>query len=69
LKAAIKISVNERSMSIESRTLAELLADLSINLNGVAILLNSEIAIPEKFPTTQLRDGDQLEFVHFVGGG
>ncbi|HJX84981.1 MAG TPA: sulfur carrier protein ThiS, partial [Candidatus Angelobacter sp.] len=35
----------------------------------VAVELNLEIAPRASWMTTQLKDGDKLEIVHFVGGG
>ena len=35
----------------------------------VAVELNREIVSRDQWPTTQLKDGDRLEIVHFVGGG
>jgi thiamine biosynthesis protein ThiS len=35
----------------------------------VAVELNRDIVPRERWPETQLKDGDRLEVVHFVGGG
>ena len=35
----------------------------------VAVELNREIVPRSQWDETQLRDGDHLEIVHFVGGG
>jgi thiamine biosynthesis protein ThiS len=35
----------------------------------VAVELNREIVPRDRWIATELREGDQLEIVHFVGGG
>lgn len=35
----------------------------------VVVELNREILDRERFPATEIREGDQVELVHFVGGG
>jgi thiamine biosynthesis protein ThiS len=35
----------------------------------VAVELNRELVPRDRWPSTQLGDGDKLEIVHFVGGG
>ncbi len=52
-----------------SLTLTSLLAQLGMKTDRVAIELNSNIVPRDKWNTTNLADGDQLEIVHFVGGG
>lgn len=50
-------------------TVAQLVEALGIKSDRVAIELNQEIAPRDRWPETQLNEGDQLEIVHFVGGG
>ena len=42
---------------------------MDMQSDRVAIELTRDIVSREKWPQTQLRDGDRLEIVHFVGGG
>jgi sulfur carrier protein len=35
----------------------------------VAVELNRDIVPRDRWPETNLKDGDRLEVVHFVGGG
>ena len=35
----------------------------------VAVELNRDIVPRDRWSTTELHEGDQLEIVHFVGGG
>ena len=50
-------------------SLAELIEQLGMKSDRVAVELNREIASRSQWPQTQLKDGDRLEIVHFVGGG
>jgi thiamine biosynthesis protein ThiS len=35
----------------------------------VAVELNRDLVPRDRWPSTQLENGDKLEIVHFVGGG
>lgn len=50
-------------------TLAELVEQLGMKSDRVAIELNLKIAPRANWAETRLQDGDRLEIVHFVGGG
>jgi len=53
----------------EISTVASLVAQLGLKSDRLAIELNREIVTRSEWERTPLRDGDQLEIVHFVGGG
>lgn len=50
-------------------TLAVLIETLGMKSDRVAVELNREIAPRDRWSDIILKDGDQLEIVHFVGGG
>jgi sulfur carrier protein len=50
-------------------SLAELIEQLGMKGDRVAVELNRAIVSRAEWPATQLNDGDRLEIVHFVGGG
>jgi len=50
-------------------TLAELVEQLGMKGDRVAIELNREIAPRDRWASIELNHGDRLEIVHFVGGG
>jgi len=50
-------------------TLAALVESLNMKSDRVAIELNRDIVPRDHWPETELKDGDRLEIVHFVGGG
>lgn len=50
-------------------TVLALLAYLSLPEKKIAVERNREIVSKSTFDTTKLSDGDQLEIIHFIGGG
>lgn len=50
-------------------TLAGLIEQLGMKQDRVAVELNRDIVPRDKWPQTNLSEGDRLEIVHFVGGG
>ena len=53
----------------DALTLTALVDSLGMKGDRVAIELNLDIVPRDRWPSTELRDGDRLEIVHFVGGG
>jgi thiamine biosynthesis protein ThiS len=53
----------------EGLTLAALVAQLGMKPDRVAVELNQSIVQRGQWEHTALHTGDQLEIVHFVGGG
>jgi thiamine biosynthesis protein ThiS len=49
--------------------LDDLIADLGLKGDRVAIEHNGNIVTRAEWDSTTLADGDRLEIVHFVGGG
>lgn len=70
MNAIITISVNGEQRSIGGGlSVAGLLADIGLDRRKVAVERNLEIVPKSSFDTTLLAEGDQLEIVHFIGGG
>ena len=66
----IPITVNGEPRQIPApATLAELLAQIGLDTRKVAVERNLEIVPRSTYAATQLAAGDQLEIVHFIGGG
>ena len=63
------LQINGEKREIAANTLAELVEQLGMKGDRVAIELNLEIVARDQWPSTPLHDGDRLEIVHFVGGG
>ena len=66
----IKIKLNGKAkVIIENLKIINLISDLKIPVKKVAIELNAEIIDKKKLNKIKLKDGDQIEIVHFIGGG
>ena len=50
-------------------TIADLVTQLGLNQRRIAVEVNRDIIAREQYPNHSLADGDQVEIVHFVGGG
>jgi thiamine biosynthesis protein ThiS len=67
---AIHIHVNGEARTWRSgATVAELLQDLDIRTERVAVELNLEILDRATFDQRSLKDGDRIEILGFIGGG
>jgi len=53
----------------DGTTVTQLLSTLKIAPERVVVELNLTILKRVEHPSTALKDGDQVEIVHFVGGG
>jgi sulfur carrier protein len=53
----------------ESATLEDLVKDLGLKGDRIAVEHNGEIASRTTWDTVKLTEDDRLEIVHFVGGG
>ena len=53
----------------DDMTVAALLTHLSLPEKKIAVERNREIVSKSTFNITKLSDGDQLEIIHFIGGG
>ena len=68
--ATISITVNGEAREIPGpATVADLLARIGLDLRKVAVERNLEIVPRSTYAATPLAAGDQLEIVHFIGGG
>jgi thiamine biosynthesis protein ThiS len=66
----IRVLVNGESRTIPGPvTLSGLLAALELDPRLVVVELNREIVRRPRLAEISLSDGDQVELVHFVGGG
>lgn len=66
---AMQITLNGEPRATAATTLAELVAELSLDPNKVAIERNLEIVPRSLHAATPVAEGDRLEIVQFVGGG
>ena len=70
IKNKIKITVNGKQMQVIPKfSLKSLITKLKIPLNKIAIELNMKIIDKKNISRIQLKKGDKIEIVHFIGGG
>ncbi|MBK7512779.1 MAG: sulfur carrier protein ThiS [Chloracidobacterium sp.] len=68
--ANITVYLNGETRHVTAETaLAELLDQLSLPHQRIAIELNKAVIRRADWPNTTVNEGDRIEVVHFVGGG
>jgi thiamine biosynthesis protein ThiS len=66
----ITIQINGEERKIEQGLkVDQLLEQLKLDAQRVVVERNRDIVPREKYSVTALSEGDQLEILHFVGGG
>ena len=66
----MRIQVNGEPREVaETYSLSQLVADLSLKAEQIAIELNNTVVRRASWGETLLRADDKIEIVHFVGGG
>lgn len=66
----MRLTINGKDQTFDAPlTLAQLIEQLGMKGDRVAAELNRDIVSRSQWSETALKDGDQLEIVHFVGGG
>jgi sulfur carrier protein len=72
-KMALTITINGQSRIFSKLAspvrLAEVVTEMDLKADRVAVELNGEIAPRVSWHETSVSSGDRLEVVHFVGGG
>ncbi len=63
------LTINGEPKDLPVTTLASLVEHLGLKADRLAIELNMDIAPRTTWSSTELKEGDKLEIVHFVGGG
>jgi thiamine biosynthesis protein ThiS len=64
----LHINGDEKQLA-DGLSLADLITQLGMKPDRLAVELNREIVARAQWTETLLHDGDKLEIVHFVGGG
>lgn len=66
----IHVTINGDKIQLDNTLgLIDLLDQLKIESDKVAVEHNREIVPKSTFDKVSVNDGDQLEIVHFIGGG
>jgi thiazole synthase len=66
---ALTLTINGEARSTSAATIAQLVGELELKPEKVAVERNGEIVPRSTLAEAKLADGDVLEIVHFVGGG
>ena len=69
MQIAIKLNGEPRQIAAGTSIASLVADDLGLDPTRVAVERNREIAARSGWPETLLLDGDEVEIVHFVGGG
>ncbi len=64
----IKVNGKEREIA-EGITVGQLLDEQRIRREMVTVQLNGVILEREQYDTTVLQEGDEIEFLYYMGGG
>jgi thiamine biosynthesis protein ThiS len=66
----MRLVINGKDLELSNaETLQELLAELCIKPERVAVEVNLSIIKKSDYDIYRLKDGDKVEIVNFVGGG
>ena len=66
----MQITVNGEKRELgENLTIAEMLENLKLPAERIAVELNREVVRKKDWESVRLNDADKIEIIHFVGGG
>ena len=65
----LKVNGEEKKFDKNVKTLADIIGKFDIKTKYFAVMLNTEIIPKKNLPQTSLKDDDEVEIVHMVGGG
>lgn len=63
------VKINGEQLDKAGKSVSEVLAEMGISGQRVAVEINEEIVPKAKYDETILKDEDTVEVVRFVGGG
>ena len=65
----VQINGETRELSQDRILLSELISDLALVPQRIAVEVNQKLARRAEWDELLIVDGDRIEIVHFVGGG
>ena len=66
----MRVVINGKEFTYqEPKSIKEILKELKIEDKVMAAAVNMEIVKKENWDNFRVKDGDRVEFLHFVGGG
>ena len=70
MQTRVTVTLNGESRALDTPlSVAELIGLLGLDTRKVAVERNMEIVPRSTYAETWLAEGDELEIVHFIGGG
>lgn len=66
---SIKLNGELVELALDVQTIQQLLAHYKLEDRLVIVEHNREIILKDQYESTPLHNGDEVELVHFVGGG
>ena len=63
------VKINGKSEDVHSETVLDLLKAKNIEPQMVAVEVNDQVLDRDHLATTRLKEGDQVEFLFYMGGG
>ncbi len=65
----MRVKINGKSEDIQEVSVLDLLKSKNVEPRMVAVEVNSELIERSHYETTFLKEGDEIEFLYFMGGG
>ena len=65
----MQVKINGKSEEVQGPTVLDLLKAKNIDPQMVAVELNDTMLERERLATTPVKEGDQVEFLFYMGGG
>jgi sulfur carrier protein len=65
----MQVKINGKSEEVQGATVLDLLKAKNIDPHMVAVELNNTMLERDHLGTAQVKDGDHLEFLFYMGGG
>ncbi|NOZ84031.1 MAG: sulfur carrier protein ThiS [Epsilonproteobacteria bacterium] len=65
----MKLLVNDKTVKLDIRTVAELISNLKLNERMLYIQVNEQTIKKEEYATKMLKENDHIDIISAVGGG
>lgn len=65
----MQVKINGKAEDIQEKTILDILRSKNVEPRMVAVEVNTELIERDNYETTFLKEGDEIEFLYFMGGG
>ncbi|MBI5756210.1 MAG: sulfur carrier protein ThiS [Nitrospirae bacterium] len=65
----MRLRINGKNEETEAATILEILNARNVEPRMVAVEVNSKMIGRDDYAVTKLKEGDEIEFLYFMGGG